>query len=105
MTMSNMGFLLGQRYKHAVALLVGTIGYSETYFLLEGEPTSTERLMCLAWVNGDHFMAIRLKSGSPYLRLSRCGMVTVPKMRQNGHTDTFLGCRSTATSSVFMENI
>jgi hypothetical protein len=65
MTMSDMAFLLAQIYKHVVTLLAGKVGYSKTYFPLEGELTSTETLICLAWVNGNNFMAIRLKLGSP----------------------------------------
>jgi hypothetical protein len=61
MTVPDIAFLLAQRYKHVVALLAGKVEYSKTYFPLEGEPTSTERLICLAWVNGNHFMAVRLK--------------------------------------------
>ncbi|MCI61643.1 otubain, partial [Trifolium medium] len=59
--MADMGFLLAQRYKHVVILIAGNNGYSKTSFPLEGGPTSRERLMCLGWVNGNHFMVIRLK--------------------------------------------
>jgi histone-lysine N-methyltransferase SETD2 len=64
-TLPDMVFLLAQRYKHVVALLTGKVGYSKTYFPLECEPTSAERLICLVWVNGNHFMAVCLKPGSP----------------------------------------
>jgi hypothetical protein len=49
LTMSDMGFLLAQKYKHDVVLLADNKGYSETYFSLNGAPTSKERLMCLGW--------------------------------------------------------
>jgi hypothetical protein len=65
MTVSDMLFLLAQRYKHVVAFLTGKVGYSKTYFPLECEPTSAERLICLAWANDNHFMTVRLKPGSP----------------------------------------
>jgi hypothetical protein len=51
MTIPNMGFLLAHKYKHAVAVTAATVGYSKTYFPLEGASTATKRLMCLAWVN------------------------------------------------------
>jgi hypothetical protein len=47
MMMSSMGFLLAKKYKHVVVLLVENKGYFETFFPLEGEPTSKESLMCL----------------------------------------------------------
>jgi histone-lysine N-methyltransferase SETD2 len=65
MTVPDMLFLLAQRYKHVIALLIGKDRYSKTYFPLECEPTSAERLICLAWANDNHFMTVRLKPGSP----------------------------------------
>ncbi|MCI18803.1 OTU-like cysteine protease, partial [Trifolium medium] len=65
MMMSYMGFLVDQKYKHVVALTGVNGGYSETYFLLEGAPTSRERLMCIGWVNGNHFLVISLKPDCP----------------------------------------
>ncbi|MCH88155.1 FAR1-related protein [Trifolium medium] len=44
MIMSDMEFLLAQKYKHVVVLLTGD-GYSETYFPLEGEPPERENDM------------------------------------------------------------
>jgi hypothetical protein len=41
--------MLAQKYKHDVVLLADNKGYSETYFSLNGAPTSKERLMCLGW--------------------------------------------------------
>ncbi|MCH79777.1 FAR1-related protein [Trifolium medium] len=65
LTMPDMGFLLAQRYKHMVVLLAGNDEYSEMYFLLEGAPPYQERLMCLGWVNENHFMVVYLKPSSP----------------------------------------
>ncbi|MCI33714.1 hypothetical protein A2U01_0054931, partial [Trifolium medium] len=56
MMMPDMGFLLAQKYKHVVVLLAGNKEYSTTFSLLEGEPTSKERLKCLGWVNSNHIM-------------------------------------------------
>jgi len=63
MTMSDMSLLIAQRYKHAVVLLSIEKGRSETFFPLCGEPSHTERLMCMAHVNDNHFMIIYLKNG------------------------------------------
>ncbi|MCH82047.1 otubain [Trifolium medium] len=51
--------------KYTVVVLAGNGGYSETYFPLEGVPTASDKLMCLGWVNGNHFLVIRLKPGCP----------------------------------------
>ncbi|XP_045799082.1 uncharacterized protein LOC123893192 [Trifolium pratense] len=58
MMMHDIGFLLAQKYKHVVVLLAGNKGFSKMYFPLEGDPTSKERLVCLGWVNGNHFLVI-----------------------------------------------
>ncbi|MCI05944.1 FAR1-related protein [Trifolium medium] len=65
MIMPDMGFLLAKKYKHVVILIGSNRGYSKNYFPLEGARTSRERLMCLGWVNGDHFMVIHLKPNCP----------------------------------------
>jgi hypothetical protein len=84
MTVPDMIFLLTQRYKHVVALLTDKDKYSKTYFMLECEPTSAERLICLTWVNDNHFMVVRLKQVARYLRPVRRGWVIVVKMRLGG---------------------
>ncbi|PNX84738.1 hypothetical protein L195_g040801, partial [Trifolium pratense] len=50
--------------KYAVDLLTGN-GISETYFPLEGEPSCRDKLMCLGWVNRNHFMQVTLKLDNP----------------------------------------
>jgi len=54
MNMSDMGFLIAQRYNHVVLLSIKK-GRSEIFFPLSVEPPHTERLMCLAHVNDNHF--------------------------------------------------
>jgi hypothetical protein len=63
MIMSDMGLLIAQRYKHVVVLLSIEKGRSETFFLICGEPLHTERLMCMAHVNDNHFMIKYLRNG------------------------------------------
>jgi len=63
MTMSDMGFLLAQKFNQTVVVL--SIGKSETYFPLCGPPPSIDLLMCLAYVNDNHFMALDLKDDCP----------------------------------------
>jgi len=63
MTMSDMGFLIAQKYNHALVLLSTQKGRSETFFPLWGEPSFVEQLMCMTHVNDNHFMIIHLKKG------------------------------------------
>jgi hypothetical protein len=60
MIMLDMSFLVAQRYKSAVVLLTRN-GFSETFFLLEGEPPHRDKLMCLGWVHRNNFTEIHLK--------------------------------------------
>ena len=65
MTMPDMGFLIAQRYRLPVVLLAG-YGQSEKFFFpLCGARTHRDRLICLAFVNNNHFMKVFLKDGSP----------------------------------------
>ena len=61
MTMSDMSFLIAQKFNQTVVVL--SISKSETYFPLCGPPPplSIDSLMCLAYVNDNHFMALNLK--------------------------------------------
>jgi len=65
MTMPYMGFLIAQKFNQTVVVL--SIGKSETYFPLCGPPSppSIDPLMCLAYVNDNHFMALDLKGDCP----------------------------------------
>jgi len=63
MTMSDMSFLIAQKFNQtAVVLSIGK-GRSETYFPLCGPPPppSIDLLMCLTYVNDNHFMTLDLK--------------------------------------------
>jgi len=80
MTMPDMGFLIAQKYNHAVVLLSTQKGRSETFFPLWGEPPLVERLMCMAHVNNNHFMIIKLKNDSPI-------PPTCPLWRQHARDD------------------
>jgi histone-lysine N-methyltransferase SETD2 len=60
----DMGFSVAQKYNTRVVVLTCN-GYSETYFPLEDEPPNRDKLLCLGWVNDDHFMQIHLKPNSP----------------------------------------
>jgi hypothetical protein len=51
MTMSDMGFLVAQKYNHAVVLVSTQKGRSANFFPLFGEPPLVERLMCMTHVN------------------------------------------------------
>jgi len=61
MAMPDMGFLIAQKFNQTVVVL--SIGKSETYFPLCGpsSPPSIDLLMCLAYVNDNHFMTLDLK--------------------------------------------
>jgi len=62
MTMPDMGFLIAQKFNQTVVVLSIRLGRSATYFPLCGPPpTCIGRLMCLAYVNDNHFMALDLK--------------------------------------------
>jgi len=63
MTMPDMGFIIAQKFNQAVVVL--SIAKSETYFPLCGPPPppSIDLLMCLAYVNDNHFMPLDLKDG------------------------------------------
>jgi len=67
MTMPDMGFLIAQKFNQTVVVLSIGKGRSETYFPLCGPPPppSIDPLMCLAYVNDNHFMALDLKDGCP----------------------------------------
>jgi len=58
MTMPDMGFLIAQKINQTVVVL--SIGKSETYFPLCGPPPppSIDPLMCLAYVNDNHFCSM-----------------------------------------------
>ncbi|MCH85802.1 protein FAR1-RELATED SEQUENCE 5 [Trifolium medium] len=64
MMMPDMGFFIAQKYNSAVVLLTGN-GWSETYFSLEGAPPYKEKLMCIGWVNENHFMQLYFSPDSP----------------------------------------
>ena len=57
MTFPDMGFLIAQKYK-CVVLLLTRYGMSETFFPLRCAPTESDRLMCLGYVNNNHFMQV-----------------------------------------------
>ena len=61
MTMPDMSFLIGQKFNHTGVVLSIGKGRSETYFPLCGPPPCIDRVMCLAYVNDNHFMAVDLK--------------------------------------------
>ena len=64
MTMPDMGFLISQKFNQTVVVL--SIGKLETHFPLCGPPpTCISRLMCLAYVNDNHFMTLNLKDDCP----------------------------------------
>lgn len=65
MTMPDMGFLIAQKFNQTVVVL--SIGKSETFFPLCGPPPppTIDPLICLAYVNDNHFMALKLKDGCP----------------------------------------
>ena len=58
-----MGFLIAEKFNQTVVVLSIGKGRSETYFPLCGSPPppSIDLLMCLAFVNDNHFMALDLK--------------------------------------------
>jgi len=61
-TMPDIGFLIAQKFNQPVVVLSIGLGRSTTYFPLCGPPpTCIGRLMCLAYVNDNHFMALDLK--------------------------------------------
>jgi len=57
MAFPDMGFLIAQKYKCVVVLLT-RYGMSETFFPLHGPPTESNQLMCLGYVNNNHFMQV-----------------------------------------------
>jgi hypothetical protein len=62
MTMLDMGLLIAQKFNQVVVVLSIGLRRSTTYFPLCGPPpTCISRLMCLAYVNDNHFMALDLK--------------------------------------------
>jgi len=63
MTMPDMSFLIAQKFNQTVVVLFIGKGRSETYFPLCGPPPPPciDRLMCLAYVNDNYFMASNLK--------------------------------------------
>ena len=64
MTMPDMGFLIAQKFNQPIVVLSIGLGRSTTYFPLCGPPpTCIGRLMCLAYVDDNHFifMALDLK--------------------------------------------
>jgi len=65
MTMPDMSFLIAQKFNQTVVVLSIGKGRSETYFPLCGPPPPPciDRVMCLAYVNDNHFMALNLKDG------------------------------------------
>lgn len=65
MTMPDMGFLIAQKCNQPIVVLSTGLGPSATYFPLCGPlpPPSISPLMCLAYVNDNHFMALDLKDG------------------------------------------
>ncbi|KEH44283.1 hypothetical protein MTR_1g111720 [Medicago truncatula] len=67
MTMSDMGFLIAQKFNQPIVVLSPGLGPSATYFPLCGPPPppSISPLMCLTYVNDNHFMALDLKDGCP----------------------------------------
>ena len=61
MTMPDMGFLIAQKFNQPVVVLSIGLGRSATYFPLCGPPpTCIGRMMFLAYVNDNHFMALDL---------------------------------------------
>jgi len=67
MTMPDMGFLITQKFNQTVVVLSIWKERSETYFPLCGPPPPPciDQLMCLAYVNDNHFMALNLKDDCP----------------------------------------
>jgi len=67
MTMPNMGFLIAHKFNKTVVMLSIGKGRPKTYFPLCGPPPPPciDQLMCLAYVNDDHFMALDLKNDCP----------------------------------------
>jgi len=63
MIMPDMGFLIAQKLNHAVVVLSIGKGRSKTYFPLCGPPPCIDRVMCLSYVNDNHFMAVDFKDG------------------------------------------
>lgn len=60
MIFPDMGFLIAQKYKCVVVLLT-RYGISKTFFPLHRAPAeSINRLMCLGYVNNNHFMQLNL---------------------------------------------
>jgi hypothetical protein len=66
----DMSFLVAQKYNTRFVLLTRH-GYSKTFFPLEGEPLNREKLLCIGWMNDNHFMQIHLKPDSPIPQTSR----------------------------------
>jgi len=63
MTMPDIGFLIAQKFNQPVVVLSIGLGRSATYFPLCGPlPICIGWLMCLAYVNDNHFMALDLKN-------------------------------------------
>jgi len=56
--MSDVSFLIAQRYKHVVVLLSIEQGQLETFFPLCGAPSHKDRIMCLAHVDDNYFMMV-----------------------------------------------
>ncbi|KEH35871.1 hypothetical protein MTR_3g104445 [Medicago truncatula] len=67
MTMPDMGFLITQKFNQPIVVLSTGLGPSTTYFPLCGPPPppSISPLICQAYVNDNHFMALDLKDGCP----------------------------------------
>jgi hypothetical protein len=63
MIMSDMDFLIAQRYKHVVFLLSIEKVRLETFFPLCGAPSYTNQMMCLDHVNDNHFVMVYFKDG------------------------------------------
>jgi len=64
--MPDMGFLIAQKFNQPVVVLSIGLGRSATYFPLCGPPpTCIDRLMCPAYVNDNHFMALDLNDDCP----------------------------------------
>jgi len=61
--MLDMGFIIAQKFNQAVDVLSIGKGRLETYFPLCDPPPCIYRLMCLAYVNDNYFMAMELKNG------------------------------------------
>jgi hypothetical protein len=62
MTMPDMCFLIAQKFNQTVVVFSIVKGRSETYLPLCGPPPPCiDQLMCLAYVNDNHFMTLDLK--------------------------------------------